>query len=264
MIDLAILGAFVVISVAAGLHVRRKASRNLEEFFLAGRGLRGWQAGTSMAATQFAADTPLVVTGLVATAGIYALWQLWIYAIAFLLLAFVFAGHWQRAGVLTDAELVELRYDGRGALALRTIKAVYYGTIINGVVLAMVLKATVTIAEVFLPWHEWLPPALFDPIARIVEASGASVASGLTGVDPVIASTDNLLSLVAILVFVGLYSMTGGLRGVVFTDVFQFALAMLGTIIYAAVAVSAAGGLGGLVDRVADACGEARAGERHQ
>ena len=39
-----------------------------------------------MAATQFAADTPLLVTGLIATAGIFALWQLRIYAVAFLLL----------------------------------------------------------------------------------------------------------------------------------------------------------------------------------
>ena len=40
-----------------------------------------------MAATQFAADTPLLVTGLIPSPGIFALWQLWIYALAFLLMA---------------------------------------------------------------------------------------------------------------------------------------------------------------------------------
>lgn len=259
MIDLAILAVFVLASVAAGLRMRRKASRNLEEFFLAGRTLRGWQAGTSMAATQFAADTPLVVTGLVATAGIYALWQLWVYGVAFLLLAFVFASHWQRAGVLTDAELVELRYGGRGVLALRAIKAIYYGTVMNCVVLAMVLKATVTMTEVFLPWHEWLPAPVHHSIVRLVGATGVVVASGLTGIDPVVASANNFLSVAAILAFVALYSMTGGLRSVVFTDVFQFALALAGTFIYAGVAVAAAGGLGGLVQRVAETCGSQRA-----
>jgi hypothetical protein len=125
MIDLLILLAFVAYAVAAGFRARRKASENLHEYFLAGRTLRGWQAGLSTAATQFAADTPLLVTGLVATGGIFLLWRLWIYGLAFLLMAFVFAAGWRRAGLLTDAELTEVRYGGRGALALRVLKAVY-------------------------------------------------------------------------------------------------------------------------------------------
>ena len=84
-----------------------------------------------MAATQFAADTPLLVTGLIATAGIFALWQLWIFALAFLLMGFVLAPSWRRAGVLTDAELTEVRYGRTPATALRGIKAIYFGTIFN-------------------------------------------------------------------------------------------------------------------------------------
>ena len=103
LIDIAIVAAFVVHAVAAGVRNRRAASRGLDDYFLAGRSLRGWQAGLSMAATQFAADTPLLVTGLIATAGIFALWQLWIYAVAFLLMGFALSGGWRRAGVLTDA-----------------------------------------------------------------------------------------------------------------------------------------------------------------
>ena len=72
-IDALIVGAFVTYAIASGWRARRIASRGLEEYFLAGRTLSGWQAGLSMAATQFAADTPLLVTGMVATAGIFAL-----------------------------------------------------------------------------------------------------------------------------------------------------------------------------------------------
>ena len=53
-LDVAILVAFAAWAVAAGLRSRRVASQSLEEYFLAGRTLRGWQAGVSMAATQFA------------------------------------------------------------------------------------------------------------------------------------------------------------------------------------------------------------------
>src|SRR5690606_26187336 len=145
---------------------------SLQQYFLAGKTIKGWQAGTSMAATQFAADTPLLVTGLVATAGVFALWRLWIYGLAFLIMAFIFAAGWRRAGVLTDAELTKVRYSGAGVTPLRLLKAIYYGTVINCVVLAMVLVAAVRIAEVFLPWHDWLPAGIYQPVVGFIAATG--------------------------------------------------------------------------------------------
>ena len=128
MIDLFIVLAFVIYAITSGLRARKKASENLQEYFLAGKTLTGWRAGFSMAATQFAADTPLLVMGLIATGGIFLVWRLWIYGIAFLMMGFIFSATWRRAGVLTDAELTEVRYSGKGVLPLRVLKAVYYGT----------------------------------------------------------------------------------------------------------------------------------------
>ncbi len=260
MLDLLIVLAFIAYAVTSGLRARSKASESLEEYFLAGKTLKGWQAGTSMAATQFAADTPLLVTGLIATAGIFAVWRLWIYGIAFLLLAFVFAAHWRQAGVLTDAELTEIRYSGRGVLPLRVLKAVYYGTVINCVVLAMVLVAAIRIAEVFLPWHLWLPAGLYDPVLDLVRAVGVPLSSGATGIETWTATANNVISILSILLFTALYSMTGGLRSVVATDVGQFILAMAGTAIYAWIVVDAAGGLGALPGRLTELYGAAEAG----
>jgi len=166
-IDAAIVAAFLVHVIVNGLRERARASGGLEQYFLAGRSLSGWQAGISMAATQFAADTPLLVTGLVAMGGIFALWRLWIYALAFLVLAFLLAACWRRAGVLTDAEFAELRYPGRGAAVLRLFKALYFGTFFNCVVLAIVLLATTRIAEPFLLWNAWLPAGLIDAVERL-------------------------------------------------------------------------------------------------
>ena len=72
-LDAAMVLAFAAYAVAAGFRARRAASRNLEEYFLAGRSLRGASAGVSMAATQFAADTPLLVTGLIVFGIVFAL-----------------------------------------------------------------------------------------------------------------------------------------------------------------------------------------------
>ncbi len=252
VLDLLILAVFVIYSIGAGLRARRAASRNLNEYFLAGKTIPGWKAGFSMAATQFAADTPLLVTGLVATAGVFALWRLWIYALAFLLMAFVFSVGWRRGGVLTDAELTELRYSGRAVLPLRVLKALYYGTVINCVVLAMVLLAAMRIAEVFLPWHDWLPPWLYQPVVGLVTAMNLDLGVSITGLPLDIATANSLISILAILIFTATYSTTGGLRAVVNTDVVQFALALIGTLAYAWIAVIAAGGLTGLADRVVE------------
>ena len=98
MLDLAILAVFVLYSLYVGWSSRRLASRSLTEYFLAGRSVSGWRAGFSMAATQFAADTPLLVMGLLAVGGVFSLWRLWIYGLAFLLMGFVLGAAWRRAG----------------------------------------------------------------------------------------------------------------------------------------------------------------------
>lgn len=259
--DVAIVAAFLIYSVYSGLSVRAVASRNLDEYFLAGRTLPGWKAGISMAATQFAADTPLLVTGMIATAGICSLWRLWIYALAFLLLAFVLAGPWRRARVLTDAELTELRYGSRLALALRTAKALYFGTLFNCAVLAMVLFAAARIAEPFLHWHQWLPGGLFAQVEGFVRATGLSLS---TATDPHLGteqSASNLLSLSVVIAVTTLYSTTGGLRAVVNTDVVQFAVAMGATLAYAVVLVGQVGGLTAIPQRLTELYGVQRASE---
>ena len=157
-------------------------------------------------------------------------------------MAFVFAVGWRRGGVLTDAELTEVRYSGRGVLPLRVLKAVYYGTVINCVVLAMVMVAAIRIAEVFLPWHDWLPAGIYQPVVALVSAMGLNLGESVTGLAPEVATANNLISILLILIFTATYSTTGGLRSVINTDVVQFALAMIGTAIYAWVVVMAAGG----------------------
>lgn len=247
-IDVAILAAFAAWAIASGLRARKVASRNLEEYFLAGRSLPGWQAGASMAATQFAADTPLLVTGLIATAGVFALWRLWIYALSFLLLGFVLAPLWRRAAVLTDAELAEIRYSGRPAAWLRTAKALYFGTIFNCVVLAMVLFAAKEIAEPFLHWNDWLPTPLFEAVRSIVHFVGVPYAREVSDAaaansDLWVRSTNNLISLGLLVALTFSYSAVGGLRSVVRTDLMQLAIMLLATFGYAVYVVDANGGL---------------------
>ena len=259
MLDLLIVSAFILYSISNGFRHRSRASRNLEEYFLAGRSIKGWRAGFSLAATQFAADTPLLVTGLIATGGIFMLWRLWIYGLGFLMIGFLLGRGWRRARVLTDAEFTELRYSGRGVLMLRGLKAIYYGTVMNCTIMAMVLVAATRICEVFLPWHEWLPGAFYQWMYSLVEWVGVPLSSGATGLEPYVATTNNLFSILLIVAFTALYSTTGGLRSVIATDTVQFTIAMIGTLIYAVVVVIKSGGIGRIVNGLVEHYGEAQA-----
>ncbi len=261
MIDLIIVLLFIAYAITSGFRARKKASESLQEYFLAGKTLKGWRVGLSMAATQFAADTPLLVTGLIATGGVFLVWRLWIYGIAFLMMGFVFAAAWRRAGILTDAEFTEVRYSGKAVLPLRVLKAVYYGTVINCIVMAMVLVAAMRIAEIFMPWDQWLPALMYNPFLSITNSLGLSLGSGSGVIDPAIVSTNNIISILVILAFTTLYSTTGGLRSVVSTDVMQFGIAMIGTIVYAYYVVDNAGGWGQLMEKVQELYGGELAGK---
>lgn len=258
LIDLLIILAFIAYAIGSGLKSKDVAGQNLEEYFLAGRSLPGWKAGISMAATQFAADTPLMVTGLLATAGIFSLWRLWIYAVAFLLMGFVLAASWRRATVITDAELTEVRYGEKGAAILRGVKAIYFGTVFNCMVLGFVLLAATRIAEPFLTWHEWtwFPSWLHGAFESLVRSLDLQLTADLASPDVYARSASNLISILAIVIVTTFYSTTGGLRSVVNTDVMQFFLMIIGTLLFAWVVVDKVGGLGAIPDALRERYGE--------
>jgi Na+/proline symporter len=250
-LDIAIILAFIGYSVYSGFRNKDQASKDLQEYFLAGRSLPGWKAGLSMAATQFAADTPLLVTGIIAVSGIFALWQMWIYALSFLMMGFVLAAHWRRAGVITDAELTELRYGGGKALLLRGFKALYFGTVFNCVVLAWVFFAASRIAEPFLPWNEWLPAGMFHPFVVLAQAAGLKLTSApLDAANVWVLSANNLISVLSILLVTTFYSATGGLRSVVDTDVMQVGIMLGATLLFSGIVYAEAGGIRGIHEKL--------------
>lgn len=209
--DTLIILAYLVGSLAVGAAVTRKASRSSEDYFLAGRSLPWWLAGTSMVATTFAADTPLAITGLVASGGIAGNWIWWAVGIAHVIAAVVFSRLWRRMEVVTDAEVLERRYSGPIASILRTVKAGYSAIFLNVLTMGWVALAMRKIAGEVLP--TWDPTLV----------------------------TFALMGLAAT------YSLLGGMRSVVITDVAQLILAMVGSIALAVVVVQEQGGLSGLV-----------------
>ncbi len=145
--DWIVIGAYFTATIYFGLKYSRRAGESTGEFFLSGRNLPWWLAGTSMVATTFAADTPLAVTELVARNGIAGNWLWWNFVLGGMLTVFFFARLWRRAGVLTDVEFVELRYSGRPAAFLRAFRSLYLGLFMNSVIIGWVNLAMAAILQ---------------------------------------------------------------------------------------------------------------------
>ena len=215
-IDWVLIIGYVIFAIGLGSFFTKKASTSVDSFFVGDRKYPWWLAGTSIVATTFAADTPLAVTGIVASQGISGNWIWWSWGIAHLVATFFFAQMWRRSGVLTDAEITELRYSGKPAAFLRGFKAVYFGVFINCLTMAWVIAAMVKISNAFFEW-----PAPW-------------VIAGCIGVSVT-------------------YTTLGGFRSVVITDLVQFLLGMGGAILLAFYVITDFGGMGSVETAVSQA-----------
>src|SRR5690242_5296002 len=232
--DWIVVAAYLLLNLLISLYYRRRSSGSTEEFFVSGRNVSWWLAGTSMVATTFAADTPLLVTGLVAKNGISGNWLWWSQCLSGMMTVFFFARYWRRAEILTDVEFVELRYGGKPAAFLRGFRALYLGALMNCLILGWVIKAMISITTVLLG----------DAIAQGRVLQVAVVGHTLVHYTLGEPSHTALLICVLILVpFTGIYTFIGGLWGVLVTDLFQFALKMTMIVVLAWVAVSKLGGM---------------------
>jgi Na+/proline symporter len=216
-LDWMVVAAYFLINLLIGLYYRKKASQSTGDFFVSGRQVTWWLAGTSMVATTFAADTPLAVTGLVARQGIAGNWLWWNFLFSGMMTVFFFARLWRRAEVVTDAEFVELRYAGKPAAFLRGFRSLYFGILMNCLVVGWVNLAMEKI---------------------LMTALGIS-------------KTHALLICLAVMAITGFYTTISGLWGVLWTDVIQFVLKMGMVIILAYYAIRAVGGMDALKTKLA-------------
>ncbi|EMM72263.1 Na+:solute symporter [Leptospira weilii] len=227
--------SYLLFAFAAGVLLSPKAGKNLVSYFVADRKLPWWWLGTSMVATTFAADTPLVITGFVAADGISANWFWWSWAIGYMAMTVFFAGKWRRMEVLTDVEFVELRYGGKPATILRMVKAFYLSILVNSIVLGWVFKAMSKITGPFLDWKD------------IFGKNGFAIVQSLWPSFLIFDSLNNTITVLILFLVVIVYSSMGGIQGVILTDLVQFALGMGGAILFAVYAVYSQGGISGLL-----------------
>jgi Na+/proline symporter len=227
-LDWIIILVYLAASVLVGLYFSKRALRSVDDYFVSGRALPWWLAGMSMIASAFAIDTPLGITGLVAKDGIPGVWYAWSFALggAGALGAFIFASLLRRSEIITTAELIELRYDGRSAAFLRGFKGVYFGIFANAVTLGWIIKAVWTISAVVAP------------------------------------DINRHLLLGAILLVTLAYTAVSGLWGIAATDLIQFLVGSLGSVILAVLAWNHIGGIENIIAGFVERYGSGSAADR--
>jgi Na+/proline symporter len=218
LLDWAVILGYLLLMLLLGLFFRRRSSQSTEDYFVSGRHVTWWLAGTSMVATTFAADTPLVVTGLVYRQGIAGNWLWWSFLPSGMMTVFLFARLWKRSGLLTDVQFAEMRYAGKAAAFLRGFRALYLGLLMNCLILGWVTKAMTSI---------------------VGSALGKSETASLA------------ICVFFLIPFTGFYVSLGGLWGVLWTDLFQFVLKMGIVIAVAYYGVEAAGGMHAMLAKLA-------------
>ena len=217
-IDWSIIVAYIGFSLSVGIYFSKRAASNTEEYFLSGRSLPWWVVGTSMVATTFAADTPLAITEFVRGPGIWQNWFWWNLVMGSLLGVFLFSRLWRRAEVLTDNELLEIRYSGKPAAFLRAFKAGYFSILYNFIVMGWVINAMASVVSVMLNMDKWTAVWLCVFIALV-------------------------------------YAILSGFWGVVVTDLVQFCIAMFGSIALAIIALDHVGGMDNLLLKLSQLMG---------
>ena len=212
-VDWTIIIAYILFSLGVGIYFSKRAASSTEEYFLSGRSLPWWLVGTSMVATTFAADTPLAITEFVRGQGIWQNWFWWNLLMGALLSVFLFSRLWRRAEVLTDNELLEIRYSGKPAAFLRAFKAGYFAILYNFIVMGWVINAMASVVSVMLNMDKWTAVWLCVTIAVV-------------------------------------YAILSGFWGVVITDIVQFFIAMFGSIALAFIALNHVGGMSLLLQKL--------------
>lgn len=221
-LDWIVIVVYLLLSIGIAFFVAKHKSKNITDFFVAGRNLPWWLLGTSIAATWFATDAPLAVTALVRSKGIYGNWLWWYLGTGIMMMVFFYAKYWRRAEILTDAEMIELRYSGKSASVLRGFTAGFFGIFKNCISLGWVILAMLKFSNIMLGWS-----AEF--------------------------------ALVITLTFALIHTLTSGIKGVVVLDMLHFSVGTISTIILAILVLVHVGGPTELATQIS-ATAEAPAG----
>ncbi|WP_045858830.1 sodium:solute symporter family protein [Teredinibacter purpureus] len=215
-LDISIICLYLVSTVIIGLLLKKKASKNLDSYFLGGKTLPWYMLSLSNASGMFDISGTMWLVTLLFVYGLKSMWIPWAWPVFNQVFLMVFLSVWlRRSNVLTGAEWIRLRFgDDLGGTLSHSIVIVFAVIGVLGF-LAYGFVGIGKFMEIFIPWENVAPYVPFAVSAKYVPH--------LYGI-----------FFTAIATF---YVMLGGMLSIVWADVLQFTIMAVSAVIIASIAM---------------------------
>ncbi|MEL6305273.1 MAG: sodium:solute symporter, partial [Bacteroidota bacterium] len=198
--DVGIVIAYIVGVLLLGFYLSKRASKNLESYFLGGNQLPWYYLGLSNASGMFDISGTMWTVGILFVYGLKSAWLPWLWPVWNQVFVFVYLAIWmRRSNVMTGAEWITFRFgDGKGAKLSHIIIVIFAVISVLGFI-AYFFEGIGKYCTSILPWD-----LAFDILGYEVSSakSYALIVCGLTS----------------------LYTVKGGMHSVVATEVMQFVI----------------------------------------
>ncbi len=203
-IDIAIILAYLAVSVVVGYWVSHRAARDMKAYFLGGNTMPWYVLGVSNASGMFDIAGTMWLVYLLFVYGLKSVWIPWLWPVFNQIFLMVYLSTWlRRSNVMTGAEWITTRFgSGRGARLSHLIVVIYALVSVIGF-LTYAFKGIGKFATNFLPWQ--------------------------------LSANQYALILMGITTF---YVVKGGMFSVVVTEVIQFCILSVASIAIGIIAIS--------------------------
>lgn len=200
-LDILIIGIYLLMMIVVGLVLKKKASKNLDSYFLGGKSLPFYMLGLSNASGMFDITGTMLMVYWAFAYGFKSLWIPFLWPVFNQIFLMIYLSGWlRRSNVLTGAEWIKTRFGvGKGATLSHTIVIVFALISVLGF-LSYGFIGIGKFMEIFFPWSEVSQYVPFDvPAQYVPHFYGIFFTSIAT-----------------------FYVMLGGMLSIVWTDVIQF------------------------------------------
>jgi len=211
-LDIAIIGIYFVTTVLIGLWVSRRGAKDLDSYVLGSKSLPWYLLGISDASGMFDISGTMLMVYWLLVYGLKSIWLPFLWPVFNQIFLMMFLSGWlRRSNVLTGAEWIQTRF-GRGTGAnLAHLSVVVFALIQVIGMLAYAFKGIGKFAVVILPWR-------------------------FTGATEGLLSDENIYAII-LLLLTSLYAIKGGMVSVVITEVMQFSILTVTSIIIGCIAI---------------------------
>lgn len=202
-VDVGIIIGYMVIIVISGLMLSRRASKNLDSYFLGEKTVPWYLLGASNASSMFDVAGTMWLVTLLFVYGLKSTWLPWLWPTFNTVFMAVYISIWlRRSNAMTGSEWIQTRFGNKLGAELAQISVAIFALIWTIAFMAYAFQGIGKFTAVFLPW----------------------------GLHP------NTYALI-IMSCTALYVIFGGMYSVVVTDLIQFAIMVTCSVIVAVIAV---------------------------